>query len=80
MHKCGGFFLSNIPGKRLPCPHGQVFALLRSALDARHWYAASFAGQRAAQVFPGAVCNMAVDREGFFLSDGRLYGKTGIKR
>jgi len=72
MHKCGGFFLSNTYGKRLPCLHGQVFALLRSALDACHWHAAPFNGQRATgsdrgQALPGAACSMAVDREGPFL-------------
>lgn len=41
-------FLCDMPGKRTPCLHERVFAPLRSVLDACHWHAAPFAGQRTA--------------------------------
>ena len=40
------FLLWDMPGKGLPCLHEQVFAPLRSVLDAYYWHAAPFAGQR----------------------------------
>ncbi len=42
---------SDTPGERLPCLHEQVFAPLRSVLDACHWHAAPSAGQRTAKGF-----------------------------
>ena len=43
--------LYDTPGKRLPSLHAQVFAPLRSVLDACRWHAAPFAGQRTANGF-----------------------------
>ena len=34
------FLLWDMPGKGLPCLHEQVFAPLRTVLDACHWHAA----------------------------------------
>jgi len=62
----GLLFLCDTPGKRLPCLHGQVFAPLRSVLNACHWHAAPFAGKRTATGLPGAARSIAEDREGLF--------------
>ena len=43
--------LYDTPGKRLPSLHAQVFAPLRSVLDACRWHAAPFDGQRTATGF-----------------------------
>ena len=45
------FLMWDMPGKGLPCLHEQVFAPLRTVLDACHWHAAPFAGQRTATGF-----------------------------
>ena len=70
-----GPFLWNTPGKRMPCLHEQIFALLRSGLEACRWHAAPFEGQR-------IVANFSKEkRDGLLPCKGKAcyYGRKLVK-